>query len=300
MSFRFIANSVNHKLIRSCPRASGHNNSAIRLSSSLVQEAREKMLREDLAAACRMVSAFGWSPDFIHNHISVKIPDRGPYPLRKGFGGPLFLINPYGIGYEEITASSLVVIDSECNVVDKGSSSGLVNKAGFVGHKAIHTSREDLNAVMHTNAPDVAAVSALASGLLPVTRDSMVLGPISYHDFEGIAMNEEECERLGNDLGRKAKVMVLRNHGILVGGGSVPEMMTLAYFAHKSCTIQVRALAAAAMGQGGGLRLPSPDVVKLVHAQARELSAGLGRFDGELEWGCMKRRLDRIDPGYRA
>lgn len=155
-----------------------------------------------------------------------------------------------------------------------------------------------MHAVMHTHQADAAAVSTLKCGLLPLTQDSMVFGDVTYHDYEGIAVNQEECGRMANDLGSTSKVMVLRNHGILVGGGSIAEMFTLSYFVHKACAIQVRSLGAVG-GSMDGIHQVKPEIVKLVHAQAKAFNDSQGKNLGTLEWAYLKRALDREDVGYK-
>mmetsp|Transcript_46636 Transcript_46636/g.59907 ORF Transcript_46636/g.59907 Transcript_46636/m.59907 type:complete len:305 (-) Transcript_46636:241-1155(-) len=282
-----------------------------RCLSGVSYDTEVNALREDLAAAFRLVHMYGWSPDLIYNHISVRLPSK------EDDTRSLFLINPYGLGYEEITASSLVTIDQEGNVVDKGSSTGKVNAAGFVVHSAVHNSRHDLHAVMHTHQSDTAAVSTLKCGLLPLTQDSMVFGNVTYHDYEGIAINQEECIRFANDLGLESKVMILRNHGILISGSTIAEMFTLAYFVHKACTIQIKSLSAAAAtstrfnragnNNGGdqgtqddGIYWPKPEIVQLVHNQAIAFNNSQGKDLGALEWAYLKRKLDRIDESYKS
>src|SRR4051812_5756517 len=193
--------------------------------------AEEWQLRVDLAAAYRPVAQFGWD-DLIFTHISARVPGEGHH----------FLINPYGMLFEEITASSLVKIDlSGTPVMDTPHS---VNPAGFTIHSAIHAAREDAQCVMHTHSLNGVAVSATKGGVLPISQQSIfVLSSLAYHDYEGVALLEGEKPRLVRDLGDKSFLM-LRNHGILTVGASIPDAFLFMYLFESACTIQVRAQAA--------------------------------------------------------
>eukprot|EP00931_Biecheleriopsis_adriatica_P045564 TRINITY_DN26095_c0_g1_i1.p1 TRINITY_DN26095_c0_g1~~TRINITY_DN26095_c0_g1_i1.p1 ORF type:complete len:343 (-),score=64.48 TRINITY_DN26095_c0_g1_i1:203-1108(-) len=257
----------------------------------------ERLLRMELAAAYRWVYKQGWS-DTINNHISAKIP-----------GTEHFLLNPYGLGYDEVTASSLVKVDLQGNVVHPGHATieyvrGHVNKAGFIIHSCIHSCRPDLQCVLHTHAPDVVAVSATRQGLLPVGQAFAVVGAVAYHDYEGVAVSPSERETLARDFGPNSKVMLLRNHGCLVGGRSVAECIILAYYLHVACEMQVKAAACTAAA-GGAVVLPSQDVVDLARQQteAFETSNGEGQASRAsevkgLQWIYHLRSLVKADSSF--
>jgi ribulose-5-phosphate 4-epimerase/fuculose-1-phosphate aldolase len=240
-------------------------------------DALETAVRIDLAAAYRLVALFGWD-DLVFTHISARVP--GPEHH--------FLINPYGWMFEEITASSLVKVDLQGNVV--GESREMVNPAGFTIHSAIHDARKDAGCVMHLHTVAGTAVSSQEAGLLPLNQTAMLLnGRVAYHDFEGVALNHDERPRLVADLGDKT-AMILRNHGTLVTGRSVAEAFTTMYFLERSCEMQVAAQA------GGPLRIPHDDVQDVVEQQ----SQGLSVVADKLVWPGLLRRLDRQNPGYAA
>jgi ribulose-5-phosphate 4-epimerase/fuculose-1-phosphate aldolase len=240
-------------------------------------DALEVAVRIDLAAAYRLVALFGWD-DLVFTHISARVP--GPEHH--------FLINPYGWMFEEITASSLVKVDLQGNVV--GESREMVNPAGFTIHSAIHDARKDAGCVMHLHTVAGTAVSCQEAGLLPLNQTAMLLnGRVAYHDFEGVALNHDERPRLVADLGDKT-AMILRNHGTLVTGRSVAEAFTTMYFLERSCEMQVAAQA------GGALRIPHDDVQDVVEQQ----SQGLSVVADKLVWPGLLRRLDRQNPGYAA
>lgn len=239
----------------------------------------EWQVRVDLAAAYRLVDHFGWT-DLIFTHLSARVP--GPEHH--------FLINPYGMMFDEVTASSLVKIDLDGNVV---LSNGYdVNPAGFCIHSAIHMSREDAQAVMHLHTDDGVAVSAMADGLLPVTQTAMVIhDQIAYHEYEGVALDLGERERLVRDIGDK-NAMILRNHGTLAVGETVSACFLMLFTLERACSMQVRALA-------GGVKLhqPSAASVNTSREQGRMLMAA-GELDA-LAWPALLRKLDRMDPSFR-
>ena len=239
--------------------------------------ALEAAIRIDLAAAYRLVALFGWD-DLVFTHISARVP--GPEHH--------FLINPYGWMFEEITASSLVKVDLDGNVV--GQTKAMVNPAGFTIHSAVHAARPDAGCVMHLHTVAGTAVSSQEAGLLPLNQTAMLLnGRVAYHDFEGVALNHDERPRLVADLGDKT-AMILRNHGTLVTGRSVAEAFTTMYFLERACEMQVAA-------QGGGpLRIPHDHVQDVVEQQ----SQGLSVVADKLVWPGLLRRLDRQNPGYAA
>ncbi len=241
--------------------------------------ASERALREDLAAAYRLVARFGMD-DLIFTHLSARLP---------GEGEPRFLINPYGMLFSEITASSLVVIDVEGNPV--GDSPWPVNPAGFVIHSAIHMGRPDAHCVMHTHTLAGMAVAATTDGILPLNQMSMEFaGRVAVHDYEGIAAedNLSERQRLVRDLG-DAPAMILRNHGLLTVGRTVAEAFYYLYYLEMSCRIQ---LAATSMGRP--LALPPEQVVQRTRAQ---FTAGPDK--GWRPWAALRRLLDREQPDYR-
>lgn len=238
----------------------------------------EWALRVDLAATYRLVALQGWD-DMIFTHISVRLP--GPENH--------FLINPYGMLFEEITASSLVRIDLDGNTV--GTSSYPVNPAGFTIHSAIHAARDDAHCVMHLHTADGVAVAAQAQGLLPLSQHAqLVCGDIAYHDYEGVALELDERERLVEDIGDK-HLVILRNHGTLAMGRTCADTFMRMYHLERAASMQVRALA------GGS------EIYKTNQGVA-EKNAMLGRaaFDGPvsgLAWPALLRKLDRIDPTYK-
>lgn len=234
--------------------------------------------RVDLAACYRLVASFGWD-DLIFTHISARVP--GPEHH--------FLINPYGLTFDEVTASNLVKVDLEGRkVVD---SPHEVNPAGFTIHSAVHAAREDANCVLHVHSVNGVAVSAQEEGLLPLSQHSIfVLSSLGYHDYEGVALCEDEKPRLVRDLGDR-RFLMLRNHGLLTVGRSVAEAFVAMYFFEASCMIQVRAQAG-----GGPLRRIGQSIVDGAPKSWEQVTRGAG---GGLAWPALLRRLDRRDPGYR-
>ena len=253
-------------------------NDAIQPVRSLVSEAEWEQ-RVALAAAYRLVAHFRWD-DLIFTHISARVP--GPEHH--------FLINPYGFLFDEITASSLVKVDLEGRKVMQ--SPYEVNPAGFTIHSAIHAAREDAQCVLHVHTLNGVAVAAQKEGLLPLSQHSIFpLASLAYHDYEGVALNDDEKPRLVKDLGDK-RFLMLRNHGLLTIGRSVAEAFVGMYFFEAACTIQVRAQAGAKeltrIGQG---------IVDGATAQMERVTHGAG---AGLVWPALLRRLDRIDPSYRT
>jgi ribulose-5-phosphate 4-epimerase/fuculose-1-phosphate aldolase len=239
--------------------------------------AEEWQARVDLAACYRIVAMYGWD-DLIFTHISARVP--GPEHN--------FLINPYGMMFEEITASSLLKVDLDGNVLEP--SPYPFNPAGFTIHSAIHAAREDATCVLHLHTVAGVAVSAQARGLLPLNQTAMVVtGNLAYHDYEGIALNHDERPRLVADLGDK-DLMLLRNHGTLAVGRSVPSAFLSMYFLERACATQVATLAG-----NTELHWPSDDVQALVEQQAKH-GSGVG---DRLAWAPLLRKLDRIDPSFR-
>lgn len=233
--------------------------------------AAEWEARIDLAAAYRLVTHYKWD-DLVFTHITLRVPDTENQ----------FLINPYGMFFDEITASSLVKIDVDGKKVQD--SPFEVNPAGFVIHSAIHAARHDAKCVMHTHTLNGVAVSAQRAGLLPISQHSMfTLASLAYHDFEGPALNDDEKPRLVADLGDKSS-LILRNHGLLTVGETVGDAFVAMYYLESSCAIQVRA-------QAGGELIPVPkEVLDQAVSRTRQ---------GPRVWPGLLRRLDRLDPSYK-
>lgn len=235
----------------------------------------EWAVREDLAACYRQVARMGWD-DLIFTHISVRVP--GPEHH--------FLINPYGLLFSEITASSLVKIDLEANVVlDTGHP---INPAGFTIHSAIHEAREDAKCVLHLHTLDGTAVATQPDGLLPLNQTALLVrSDIAYHDYEGVAVDLDERERLVRDIGDH-HLMLLRNHGTLTVGETVGEAFTRMYYLERACSMQVRTLA------GGVGTVP-------VDGAVIDKTAAMGQgvpLVSNLVWPAMRRELDREEPNY--
>ena len=252
---------------------------AQRKAASIREQVSEEewQARVDLAAAYRLVAHFKWD-DLVFTHISARVP--GPEHH--------FLINPYGMMFDEITASSLIKIDLEGHVVME--SPHQVNPAGFTIHSAIHAAREDALCVMHVHTIEGVAVSAQKGGLLPISQHSLFpLATLAYHDYEGLALNEEEKPRLVRDLGDK-QCLILRNHGLLTVGTSPAEAFLSMYNLQRSCQIQL-------LAQSGGsdlLHIPAA-IIEGIQEQAKVVTKGLM---GKLVWPGLLRKLDRLDPSY--
>lgn len=235
----------------------------------------EWQVRKDLAAAYRLVSLYGWD-DLVFTHLSARVP--GPEHH--------FLINPYGLLFDEITASSLVKVDEDGQIVDPGATNN-VNPAGFTIHSAVHMAREDAGAVLHLHAADGVAVSAHEKGLLPISQTAMLCMPhVAFHDYEGVALDLAERERLVADLGDKP-IMILRNHGTLTVGRDVGQAFVYMHFLMKACEIQVRTL-----GMGPAY-MPSQEALDTTAEQSKMLGGG-----GDLAWPALLRKLDRIGSDY--
>lgn len=247
----------------------------IALKQSAEMTAEEWQVRVELAACYRLVAYYGWD-DLIFTHLSARVP--GPEHH--------FLINPYGLLFDEITASSLVKVDQNGEIVDPAPGKR-INPAGFTIHSAVHMAREEAGAVIHLHAADGVAVAAQAEGLLPLSQTALLVHKhVVYHEFEGVALNLEERERLIANLGDK-NVMLLRNHGTLTVGRTVPEAFIWMYFLMKACEIQIRA-------QAGKLHMPPQAAIDTTHGQ----SDGLPRI-AQLAWEPLIRKLDRIQPDYK-
>jgi ribulose-5-phosphate 4-epimerase/fuculose-1-phosphate aldolase len=240
--------------------------------------AEEWQLRCDLAACYRLVAHYGWS-DLVFTHISARIP--GPEHH--------FLINPYGLMFDEITASSLVKVDKDCNkVID---SAFPVNPAGFVIHSAVHEAREDVQCVLHTHTRAGVAVSAQACGVLPISQQStFVLAALGYHGYQGVAFRPEEKPSLQADLGANTFLM-LRNHGLLTVGKTIADAFLSMYVFESTCQIQLSA-------QAGGELVPvDPRIVAGTAEAMRVQTGGLG---GAFVWPSLLRKLERMDAGYQT
>lgn len=237
----------------------------------------EWQVRIDLAAAYRLIAHFGMD-DLIYNHISARVP--GPEEH--------FLLNPFGMLYEEITASSLIKVDLDGNKIDQTEEN--INPAGYVIHSCVHRERPDLTCIIHTHSTAGVGVSAQADGLMPISQTSLLYWDlIGYHEFEGLALNLEEQQRLLEDLGPKRHMLILRNHGLLACGRSIPEAFIMMFYLEQACRIQIAAQA------GGALHVPPKEVQQLAHRQAM---TGLGAALGSREFEALKRRLDRLGANY--
>ncbi|WP_193161648.1 class II aldolase/adducin family protein [Microbulbifer hainanensis] len=238
----------------------------------------EWQLRVDLAAAYRLIAHYGWD-DMIFTHLSVRIPGPAHH----------FLINPFGALFDEITASSLVKIDVHGEKVDD--SPFPVNPAGFTIHSAIHEARDDAQCVMHTHTVAGVAVAAHSEGLLPLSQQSLFpLSSLAYHDYEGIAVRDDEKARLVADLG-SANFMILRNHGLLTCAPTVADAFLFMFIMQRACEIQVAALA----GDRPLTPVPQP-IIDKIQSEGNKVTSSQG---GLLAWPGLLRKLDRIDPSYR-
>jgi ribulose-5-phosphate 4-epimerase/fuculose-1-phosphate aldolase len=256
-------------------RAESHSFSAV-----------EYDMRVQLAACYRLVAHYGWT-ELIYNHISARVPGKDEH----------YLLNPFGFLFEEVTASNLVKVDMDCNIVDK--TPHKVHPAGFVLHHAVHAARPDVVCVLHTHTPAGMAISALKCGLLPLTQNAMMFhGKVGYHDFEGLALMTDERQRIADNLGDNA-VLILRNHGVLIAASSVSEAFSMMWFLEKAMQAQLYAMAASQE-----LNMPSDQAAQLT-AQMAFTQSRVAQFDGgkspvgKLEWPALLRLLDRVNPGYR-
>ena len=240
--------------------------------------ADEWQLRCDLAACYRLVAQYGWT-DLVFTHISARLPGTQHH----------FLINPYGMLFEEVTASSLIAVDQQGNKLNE--SPFQVNRAGFVIHSAIHAARDDAQCVLHTHTRAGVAVSAQQAGVLPISQQStFVLAALAYHDYEGVALRDEEKPRLQHDLGT-ATYLMLRNHGLLTIGETIADAFLAMYLFETACQIQIAAQA------GGELTHVDPRIIAGVAEAARTQTGGAG---GAFVWPALLRKLDRADDSYRT
>ena len=235
----------------------------------------EWKMRVDLAACYRLADRFGFS-DIVWNHITARVP--GPEKH--------FLINRFGLRFDEVTASSLIKLDQDGNVVDGAQE---INITGYVIHRGIHAARADIACVMHSHSAAGLAVSALEEGLLPVIQDAMMFyNRLAYHDYEGLSTDTAESERLAASLGAH-NAMILRNHGLLTAGGTVGEAFIRMYYLERACRAQIDALAT-----GRELRLPAPEVCEHAAQQYQHFPPG------KYEWPALLRLLDDQDPSYKT
>lgn len=233
--------------------------------------------RVDLAACYRLVAHHGWT-DMVYTHLSARVPGPAEH----------FLLNPFGYSFDEVTASSLVKIDLDGNPVDDTGAD--VHRAGFVIHSAVHEGRPDAKAVLHTHSVAGIAVSAMKCGLLPISQHAQLFhGHVSYHDYEGLAVDLDERQRLVTDLGDNP-VMILRNHGLLVVGSTVAEAFSRLFHIEKACAAQV-----AAVTSGQELSYPDEAVSQKTAAMGLGEKSPLGKH----EWPALLRMMDRKDPSFR-
>jgi len=248
-----------------------------RIAQSAPMSEAERRTRVDLAAAYRLAALNGWD-DLVYTHISASVPDEPGH----------FLINPFGLSFDEVCASNLVKIDIDGNII--GTSEFPVNATGFALHAAVHAARADAFCVMHLHNTAGIAVSLQKDGLLPGSQHALRFhGCLAYHDYEGLAFTPAEGERLVADLGDKP-AMLLRNHGTLTTGRTVAEAYVLMATLIKACEIQLQAQAG-----GGELVLPSAAVAGRT---AEQLYDG-GAIEGVIEWPALLRKLDRLDASFR-
>ena len=239
---------------------------------------QEWQARVELAAAYRLVAHYGWD-DLIFTHISARVPGPDHH----------FLINPYGMMFDEIKASSLVKVDLDGRIVND--TPYIINPAGFTIHSAVHAAREDALCVMHLHTHYGIAVSAQKDGLLPISQQALLpLSSLGYHDYEGLALNDAEKPRLVADLGAKNN-LILRNHGLLTIGKNAAEAFLSMYILEGACRIQI-------LAQSGGTELVTvpQQIVNGIAAQMSAVTLGQG---ADLTWPGLLRKLDRVDPSYR-
>lgn len=249
-----------------------------RRETLMTRPGADRQTRVDLAACYRLADLFGFS-DIIWNHITARVP-----------GTENFLINRFGLRFDEVTASNLLTLDLDGNLVDGGSADSIedVNVTGFVIHSAIHAARPDVQCVMHSHTDAGMAVSVLRDGLMPMIQDALALYQrISYHDYEGLAVDKAERERLAASLGGN-NAMILRNHGLLTCGETVGEAFMTMYYLDRACKVQLRVLSS-----GQPYQLPSAAVCEKA---AREYAS----FPyGKYEWPALLRLADEKSPGFR-
>ncbi|NOX68753.1 MAG: class II aldolase/adducin family protein [Gammaproteobacteria bacterium] len=237
----------------------------------------EWQVRLDLAACYRLIAMYGWD-DLVFTHISARVPGPDEH----------FLINAYGLMFEEITASNLIKVDLQGEIILD--TPHFVNPAGFTIHSAVHEARSDVGCVLHTHTKAGIAVSAQSNGLLPLSQTSLFpLASLAYHDYEGVALNADEKPRLVADLGA-GTFMILRNHGLLTVGATIPDAFLAMYILETACQTQI-------MAQSAGVELTQINerILAGIAAQQEEVTKGLG---GQLVWPGLLRKLDRQDSSY--
>ncbi|WP_300474720.1 class II aldolase/adducin family protein [uncultured Psychrobacter sp.] len=251
------------------------NNSAATVKDNV--SAAEWQMRVDLAACYRLIAMYGWD-DLVFTHISARVPDTEDE----------FLINPYGLFFEEITASNLVKVNQAGEKV--APSKYDINPAGFTIHSAVHNARDDAHCVLHLNTSDGVAVSAQTEGLLPLSQQSLFpLSNLAYHDYEGVALNPDEKARLVADLG-DANFMILRNHGLLTCASTVADAFLFMYIMQRACEVQIKA-----QSGGGNLTHIPPQILAGIQAASKEVTRGAG---GDIAWPALLRKLRRTDPSF--
>ena len=256
------------------------NAPAIRITKPVREQVskEEWETRVNLAACYRLMAEFGMV-EMVANHISARVPGTHNE----------FLINPYGMLYEEMTASSMIKIDIDGNVLFNATDYG-VNQAGYVIHSAVHAARHDVDCIIHTHTLAGMAVSAMKCGILPIAQSSMRFTDIAYHDYEGVALRLDERERLVQSLGSR-EALVLRNHGLLTVAPSIPECFNNMFRLERACQLQVMTLSC-----NTELQMPPQEVVNYTNHQ---MLPGVRRRFGLLEWPALLRKLDRVDAGYK-
>ena len=257
-----------------------NNPTKIRSETLSNSSQQERSIRIELAAAYRLVDFFGWC-ELIYGHLTAHVP--GPEPH--------FLINPYGLNYDEVTATNLIKIDINGKMVE--ASPYAVNEAGFVIHSAVHMmSKENNRVVMHTHSRSGMAIAALEEGLLPISMGATAFfEDIAYHDYEGPSLYLEERERLQESLGDK-KVLILRNHGLLTVGRTVAEAFIRLYRLESACQVQLDA------GAAGSLRVLNQDLARKSGKDVKRFMEQEDHF-GQLEFDALVRKIDKLDDSYR-
>lgn len=266
--------------------AIGTTTSAARNDVPCQHQPGEWDARVDLAACYRLVDHYGMT-DMLSNHISLRVPGRHDE----------ILINAYGLAYEEITASSLVKVDLAGQIVHNPMADYSVNLAGYMVHSAVHEARPEVACVIHTHTVAGITVASLKAGLLPVCQSSMRFAEVAYHDFEGVAFEPGEKERLARDLG-SCDVMILRNHGLLACGATVAEAFNNIYRLERACQIQVSAMQC----HSELIEVPR-ELIEKANRQYAANGVSMGKKStplGVTEWPAMLRMLDRRDPSYRT
>jgi ribulose-5-phosphate 4-epimerase/fuculose-1-phosphate aldolase len=287
LDIKYIIETLNGKPLKlhivQKPKPSKTLTRKIQLSSNLSKYSPEEVeVRIQLAAAYRLFAKFGWT-DTVYNHLTAAVP---------GHHGR-FLINPFGLLFEEITASSLITIDFDGNILDQGTTDYDINKPGLVLHSAVHAARPDIKVVMHNHQVSGVAVSAYKNGLLPITQNALlIIDQVRYHNFEGIVINEAEKKRIVEDLGPTKKILICKNHGPVTCGSNVAEAFTYMYQLIKACEMQI-----AALSQG------PQDVVtlskELVEETTRTHISLQTKGIGTREFTALVRQLDSEDQSYK-